>query len=225
MNPESLEIFVRDRLPALCHERAVATADFGLLPATLELMVSCVRELGAARVFEFGSGRSTRAFLAAGCHVTAVEDSAPYLEATVSALHPGERARLQTFLLPLQRVFVHGAPMRSWDLPAAATEELARADIVLIDSPACPPFREHALLLALGSRRQALIIVDDANIPTVERFCRRLADQNGLASHRSRMDHGLFFICPPKSEAVRGRRSFVETLKAWRRYVLWGRGA
>jgi hypothetical protein len=115
---------------------------------------------------------------------------------------------------------MEGAPVQSWVLPQAALAALREADFVLVDSPAWPPFREHALALALAHARRALIVVDDANIPTVQRFCRRLAMRNGVPHFQTTMDHGLFFFGPVGDGAIDLDRPLLETLKAWRRYFL-----
>ena len=80
----------------------------------------------------------------------------------------------------------------------------------------------RALTLALRHCHQALIVVDDANIPTVQRFCQRLAVQNSVPYYQTRMDHGLFFLCVAGLHRVDARRPLFETLKAWRRYFLAG---
>ena len=121
----------------------------------------------------------------------------------------------------MQTVFEGGVPFRSWALPSRLEPALREAQLVLIDSPAFPPSREHALLTALGQNRGGLIVLDDANIPTVQRFCARLANTNQLASLHSPVDHGLFFILPPKyGGPILSTRGILETLKAWRRF-LW----
>jgi hypothetical protein len=169
-------------------------------------------------VFEFGTGQSTRAFLDAGCDVASVEDSAEWLSETQQTLDGLTGAPVEFFHLPLLLVWHRGAPMRSWLLPARALAALRAAELVLVDSPALPPFREHALAMALAHARGALIAVDDAYIPTVARFCRRLAERNGAPFFTADVDHGLFFAGPAERAPLDDARSLVETLKAWRRY-------
>lgn len=210
--------FVQSELPSLCPERASTDAGYALPSASLAVMSECVTRLGVRRVFEFGTGRSTAMFLAAGCVVTAVEDSGAWLAETMDTLGPAERLRFTPFQLPLTRVWHRGAPMMSWPLPSPALAALAEAEFVLVDSPALPPFREHALALALGHARGALIAVDDANIPTVARFCRRLAERNEAPYFQTPLDHGLFFIGPVARATLDDRRPMLETAKAWRRY-------
>lgn len=220
MSRDNVVKFLETELPSLCREDHHGEAGYALPPASLALLVECVKRLQVQRVFEFGSGQSTREFLAAGCQVTVVEDSEDWLAETLATLAPWQRERFASHRLPLRPVWLAGAPMRSWVLPEAALAALREADLVLVDSPAWPPFREHALALALEHCRGALIVVDDANIPTVQRFCRRLAGQNRATHFHTAMDHGLFFLYPADHGAVALHRPLLETLKAWRRYFL-----
>ncbi|HEY2343246.1 MAG TPA: hypothetical protein VGH90_09470 [Chthoniobacteraceae bacterium] len=194
-------------------------AGYALPDASLALLADIVSRLGIRRVFEFGSGRSTGLFLGLGCAVTAIEDSREWLEQTLAKIDATKRESLRAHVLPLQRVWVGGAPMQSWVLPTEALRALKEADLVLVDSPALPPFREHALTLALEHARQALIVVDDAAIPTVARFCRRLAQYNDAPFRELALDHGLFLCGPAKRAPIRLGRSLLETIKAWRRYL------
>lgn len=219
MNSGTIRDFLTGTLPALVHDGESTDAGFALPPRSLALLAKVVSALGVRRVFEFGSGQSTRCFLEAGCTVTAIEDSAEWLAQTLAALPAPQREKLHGFQLPLQTVWLGGAPMRSWRLPDAARDALRDADLVLVDSPALPPFREHALVIALGTARGALTIVDDASIPTVARFCRRLAERNDAPHRFVPVDHGLFFCGPAARSPLDVTRSCVETLKAWRRFL------
>jgi hypothetical protein len=220
MSRENFTRFFASELPAMCRDDHHGEAGYALPPSSLALLVECAKWLQAQRVFEFGSGQSTREFLAIGCHVAAVEDSESWLAETSARLDPYQRERFTPFLLPLRRVWMTGAPLQSWALPEAALAALREADFVLVDSPAWPPFREHALALALAHARRALVVVDDANIPTVRRFCRRLAARNGASHFQTTMDHGLFFFGPVGDGRIDSHRPLLETLKAWRRYFL-----
>jgi hypothetical protein len=220
MNNEKTATFLTSELPALCRDDLRGEAGYALPRESLALLTNCAARLQVRRIFEFGSGQSTRTFLAAGCQVFAVEDNESWLAETCARLDPTQREHFASVLLPLRRVWLAGAPMQSWVLPPAALAALREAELVLIDSPAWPPFREHALTLALAQCQHALIIVDDANIPTVHRFCQRLAMKNGASYFVTAMDHGLFFIHANAGRALDTRRPLLETLKAWRRYVL-----
>jgi hypothetical protein len=200
-------------------------AGYALPEATLSLLMECVSRLWVRRVFEFGSGRSTRGFLRAGCEVAVVEDSEAWLGKTLAQLDEVQRTRFTSYLLPLRTVWVAGAPLRSWVLPEAVLATLREADLVLVDSPAWPPFREHALALALAHSRNALVVVDDANIPAVHRFCQRLAGRNGAQTFQTTMDHGLFLMRPSGKGSIATARPILETLKAWRRYFMAGAAA
>jgi hypothetical protein len=208
-----------DTLP-LTAEASTAAPGYALPDATLRLLTRLVEAAGIRTVFEFGSGRSTKAFLAAGCAVTALENSRPWLDQTLAGLTPQERSRFDAVCQPLRLLFYQGAPFRSWTLGPDTLRRLATADLVLIDSPAFPPFREHALSLSLDHSRGALIVVDDAGIPTVRRFCLRLAGGPGTLQRESRIDHGLFFLARDPSAKPPPRRGLVETLKAWRRFFM-----
>jgi hypothetical protein len=193
---------------------------FALPDASLRLLTRIIAAAGLRNIFEFGSGRSTKAFLAAGCTVTALEDSQPWLDPTLASLTVEERSRLHAICQPLARLFHEGAPMRSWVLGPNTLRRLAAADLILIDAPAFPPFREHALALSLQHSRDGLIVVDDAGIPTVRRVCARLASAPGTLHRVSTIDHGLyFFIRSPEAGALPSR-GLVETAKAWRRYFM-----
>ncbi len=220
MTPRDLDTFLTVELPAPCRADTHDEAGYALPGASLALLAHCTVRLGVRRVFEFGSGQSTRDFLAAGCDVTCVEDSEKWLANTIAMLDAGQRARLTAVRLPLRRVWLAGAPLRSWTLPSSALAALRDADLVLVDSPAWPPFREHALSLALAHCRNALVVMDDANIPTVHRFCRRMATRNGIPFFRTMMDHGLYFMGAAGSGSADVRRSILETIKAWRRYFI-----
>lgn len=225
MTPERFSQFLRDELPTFCPDEMRDDSGYALPAASLAVLRECVTRLGIQRVFEFGSGRSTRGFLDAGCTVTAIEDSETWLSETLATLTPEQRERFKPVFLPLERVWLAGAPFQSWRLPEAVLADLCQAELVLVDSPALPPFREHALALALEHARGALIVVDDARIPTVSRFCQRLATRNGAAHHFSRTDHGLFICGPATRQPFCAARSWIETAKAWRRYLLPRAGA
>jgi hypothetical protein len=221
-----LREYVVRRLPALTAQPRVTSPEGGyaLPDASLVLLRDLIGELGVQQVFEFGSGRSTKLFLNCGCHVTVVEDSAHWLRCTMMSLSWELRVRFKSAHCRLDTVFDDGAPFLGWRLSGPMREALRAADLVLVDSPAYPPFREHALVATLRQNRRGLVVLDDANIPTVERFCVRLAGRNGLAMHRTRMDHGLCFVCPPaEGQRLVSERGALETLKAWRRYLLGSR--
>jgi len=191
---------------------------FALPGSTIELLGTLVRRYGIQRVFEFGSGRSTKEFLRLGCEVACIEDSKHWMDETLRTIPPEEMVRLHPIVRPLRTVWHRGVPMKAWG--AEIAPELRDADLVLIDSPSYPPFREIPLLLSLAHAKNALIVVDDANIPTVRRFCERLAgDVDRVTSCSTTNDHGLFcFARIENSGEVDRWRGVVESMKAWRRY-------
>jgi len=218
MTNEAAREFIVRTLPALVPEGGSVDAGYALPPRTLALLERIVAALNIRRVFEFGSGQSTRTFIQAGCAVTAVEDSAEWLAQTAATLTADEHTRFHSFCLPLQAVWLAGAPFRAWRLPSAALDALRAAELVLIDSPALPPFREHALALTIATARNAIIVVDDAAIPTVARFCRSLAGRNAAPHDFISIDHGLFVCGPAAGPRVDLNRPWTETVKAWRRF-------
>ncbi|MEI8342843.1 MAG: hypothetical protein WCH43_15065 [Verrucomicrobiota bacterium] len=219
----SLEKFVVERLPALCVQSGDPDAGYALPPSSLEALGRIVRERGITKVFEFGSGRSTRMFLENGCEVAILENDPAWLEETLGSLEAGQRSRLDAVCRPQGVVFHRGTPFRSWAPDAWLIAKLSEAGLVLVDSPACPPFREHALLLSLRYMRPGgLIVVDDARIPTVRRFCTRLAEKNGLGSYYSGIDHGLCFFAVNARQSLKTARGLAETAKAWRRFFKLG---
>jgi len=199
-----------------------ADSGFALPDAMLRLLNRVVEAAGVRNVFEFGSGRSTKALLAAGCTVTALEHSQSWLVQTLASLTAEERSRLHAICQPLELVFYQGAPFRSWVLDGDTLQRLSAAEMVLIDAPAFPPFREHALSVSLRHSGGGLIVVDDGGIPTVRRFCARLAGVAGTMHRESPIDHGLYFMVRGAGAGSPPRRRLVETAKAWRRYFMAG---
>jgi hypothetical protein len=140
------------------------------------------------------------------------------MEQTLAAVPPEQRARLHAVCQPLGVVFSKGVPFRSWVLDEETRGRLAAAELILIDSPAYPPFREHALGLAIEHAPEALIVMDDAGIPTVRRFCNRYGGAAGAVSRYADFDHGLYFLLAGRGAAR--RRGMIETAKAWRRFCV-----
>ncbi len=218
MITNAISTFVERGLPALCSAQSSSEAGYALPSGSLAVLRQCVERLGVRRVFEFGTGLSTHLFLAAGCAVTAVEDSAAWLAKTKCGIGGDGHERFTPHQLPLHRVWHRGVPVMSWVLPVEALAALRAADLVLVDSPTLPPSREHAFALSIAEARSALVVVDDVNIPTVARFCRRLAVKNRATHFHSQLDHGLFFCGPAARVPLDDGRPLLETLKAWRRY-------
>ena len=215
-------------LPALTNAIPSPGEESGhALPSgTLNCLRQLVATLGATEVFEFGSGRSTKLFLECGCAVTTLENSDYWLEQTRKEIAPEHLSRLNALAQPLERVWSGWVPMSGWHLQPTTVAALKCAHLVLIDSPSYPPFREHALVQSLAHATNALIVLDDGNIPTQRRFSERLAQKNpDWQLFFSPNDHGLFFFGRDgeNSRALDESRGVVETVKGWRRYWM-GRG-
>ncbi len=195
------------------------SAGFGLPDATLAVLRRIIDVQPGSRVFEFGSGRSTKLFLDCGCDVTSLEESARWLRQATAACAAAATDRRHAILQTLATRVDGLAVCRGWRLGASARRALALADLVLIDAPVFAPFREQALLDALRLAPQALIVLDDARDPEVREFCVRIAARNGLPSLVSELDHGLFFTTAAGRDpaAIRARRGPTATLRTWRR--------
>ena len=172
MKAEDVEQFIASKLPAIVPGPDVhGEGGYALPEASRAVLLACVSQLGIRKIFEFGSGRSTRDFLRAGCEVTVVEDSQAWLDGN-------DGSRSMERACALRRRICCRSAGSGWRALHCGVgcfrkrrwQTLREAELVLVDSPAWPPFREHALVLALAHCRAALIVVDDANIPTVSRF-------------------------------------------------------
>jgi len=196
------------------------------LPAeALEFLTELAGRLNAVNVFEFGSGQSTAAFLPAGLLVTSLEDSAHWMGETVARLEDEQKARHTALVRPLS-VQMHGAyPVRDWTIDAEIRAKLARADLILVDSPYYVPFRESTLWSGLVENNHAVVVLDDARIRTVARFCDHLAAANPALLHR-RVGVGHTFDVFGRPEGVIATRrghGFIDVLKGWRRFFVAGK--
>ena len=217
--------FFQEVLPDICEKRIrpqPAEDGFALPPDSLAILKALIVALKVSNVFEFGSGQSTRSFLEAGCNVRSVEDSQLWLNETVESIPVDWKSRLHAAHIPLVTAYDQCVPFRAWSLDHATLSALREAELILIDSPAYPPFREHALITSLREADDAVIVMDDANIPTVNRFCARLARNNrDLLTFYSRLDHGLYFIGKRRGQSLTlTGRGFGETVRAWRRFFV-----
>jgi hypothetical protein len=180
----------------------------------LRFLTNLVGSLEVHRAIEFGSGRSTRALLDAGITVTSIEDSPSWMRCTIQDI--GDHKDHTQVVLALQTVWDQGAPFLSWEIQGLET-----AEFVLIDSPYYPPFREAVLLRALRQMQTGVIVLDDTRIPTLARFCDRIAARNPHLLHRrSQIGHGFDVFAKLTAMPIRDRRGLLETVKAYRRFMI-----
>ena len=203
-------------------DHAAAPAD-----ALHHFLLRAADALGAQRVFEFGSGRSTSAFLQHGLHVTSLEDDARWMDDTLRQLDeaqiPDRRhaARVQ----PLKLKWRGGIPFRDWRLDGELADAVAVADLVLIDSPFHVPFRISTLCAVLSLPTDALVVLDDTRIHTLRRACARIARRNARRLHHAHVNVGHGFDCFARRDLditrpLTLRFGPLEILKGWRRYFL-----
>jgi len=195
-------------------------AEAALPASSLGFLLELCRKIGAKRIFEFGSGRSTQRFLGAGYSVFSLEDSSFWLSKTVDSLSCDEARLHESAVSVLETRMFGGFPVLGWRIDRRLREQLSRADLILVDSPHFTPFREATLSASLQYGPQALAVLDDSRIPTVGRFCDRLAQQNPQLLHkRVTVGHGFdLFFRPDPSRPLACRSGFYDTLKGWRRY-------
>ena len=152
--------------------------------ASLEFLVALARQCGVASVFEFGSGRSTAALLREGFRVTSLENSDQWLEQTRAQLSEGEKSRHVALVRPLRRRMHGWFPVMDWHVDQELARVIGEVDLILVDSPYYAPFRESTLWSALVHNDHAVVVLDDTRIPTLSRFCDRLAANNPTLLHR-----------------------------------------
>ncbi len=211
---------VSDSIFAGCFEQCDDAAFAALPQPALEFLVSLAGSIGATAIFEFGSGKSTAAFLRAGLTVTCIEDSKQWMDDTLALLTEVERAKLTALVKPLLTCWCGAVPMPGWKLNDFEVERLREASLVLVDSPFIPPFREYTLWQALIQARGA-VVIDDTRIPTVARFCDRIAAANPHLFHkRVTVGHTLDVFERCTAEPIKLSRGALETLKGWRRYLM-----
>lgn len=210
---ESGSLFERNQ-PEDDAENPVALPD-----AALSFLTALAHESGARTALEFGSGRSTAAFLRAGLDVTSVEDSAFWMNKTRSAI--GDlKLRHNPVVRPLSVVWRHATPFLDWQFDDRLTALVRAADIILIDSPFYPPFRESTLLSVLEIAEGSIVLLDDTRIPTLQRFCDRIGRRNPTLLHRRvPVGHSFDVFCPLDHSGIDGRCPLIEVIKGWRRFM------
>ena len=223
MNPTA----VRSLFSSPLFQAPYVGSDDPVAPAALpDEALTFLREvclfLGAKKVFEFGSGRSTRTFLEAGCAVTSLEDSERWMGETTQNLPAGFVDRHHASVEPLRVVWRGGVPFRDWKLNTQLKASLGEADLVLVDSPLSTGYRISTLCCALTHAPGAVVILDDARIGALAKFSNRLARQNPSRLLHRRVPVGHTFDCFARvgEGALDRSMSLVESLKAWRRFLL-----
>lgn len=176
-----------------------------------------------ALAFEFGSGRSTLALRSVCAGVTSVEDSAEWLEKTEALPQQiPKRASDLTAVVPLSTACLAMVPFKSFDLShhSGLLQRLQAADLILVDSPPNPATREHALFTALQHAKvDALIVLDDLDVPTTKRFAKRLAATNphSLDFRLVEIDHELGVFRKAEKARIVYAPTLREIIGAWRR--------
>ena len=175
------------------------------------------------RVVEFGSGRSTRKFLEMGLEVASIEDSDEWMKKTLATLDSEQLTRHSAFVEPLRLKWLHGYPVKDWEMTSEISKLVCGADLVLIDSPYFTGFRESTLVQVLN-RKPRVVALDDVRIPGMLRFCKRIARQSkDVSMEVAHVGHrfAIFELAP--SSSVRNSASLLERLRGWRRYVMYKR--
>jgi len=190
--------------------------------ASLEFLLTLARELEVKTTFEFGSGRSTVAFVKAGYSVTCLEDSQFWMQQTMGQLSEEDKRAADSFVRPL-RPRLHGLmPVMDWEIDETIAAKIGEADLILIDSPYFPPFRESTLWSALLNNDLAVVVLDDTRIPTLSRICDRIASANPSLLHcRVEVGHTFDIFCRMHDTAqLKRAHTIEEVLKGWRRFFI-----
>jgi hypothetical protein len=222
LRPSEIEaLFQSPLFRARYEESDDPTCWAALPPPALDLLIALARQLKAATAFEFGSGRSTVALLGAGLTVTSLEDSSYWMAQTVAHLSAADRIRHTALVRPLRFHLHRLIPVLDWTIDAEIASRLQAADLILVDAPFYTAFRERTLGSALAENPHAVVILDDSRVPTLSRFCDRIAADNpGLLHARVRVGH-VFDVFATASEApLRFGHTPLEILKGWRRFLL-----
>ncbi len=193
---------------------------FALPKPAMEFLVGLCRSVGVTRVFEFGSGQSTIVLLREGFTVASLEYTDHWMDETRKQLN-GDYRQHTPLVCPLKPRWCGLIPMMGWEVDSELRNHLESADLILVDSPS-GPFREVALCSALiYAPAPTLVVIDDINIDTICRFCRKIAATNpSLLYKEVKCGHrfGVFAKLDDKSPLAI-RHSPLEFVKGWRRFV------
>lgn len=187
--------------------------------ASLDFLLKLCNELNIKNIFEFGSGRSTKAFLGKKYNVTSLEDTNYWLENTLSKLDADEKKYHTSYVLPLQTNFLGLFPVLDWNLNNDTLTKIKNADLILVDSPYYTPFRESTLWKSLKYSNNAIIILDDTRIPTLRKFCDRLASSNDSLIHsRIEVGHTFDIFFKTSIKQLKLNHNISDIIKGWFRY-------
>jgi hypothetical protein len=187
---------------------------------SLNFLRNVVTDLRVSRVFEFGSGRSTQAFLDVGAQVTSLEDNSQWFTDTLKKISAPLKLMHIGIVQPLKICWRDGAPYRTWEITPQIREALCAAELILIDSPFFVPYRIETLKQVLSLDTQAVIVIDDTRIPTMERACAKIAKANPALHYASiQVGHGFTLFARHQQQSVKFPASLSDSLKAWRRFL------
>ncbi len=156
--------------------------------------------------------------------VASLEDSDYWMQQSLNVCGPDLLARHRAFVRPIRPRALGLFPVMDWEVSGDVEDALLAADLVLVDSPYFTPFRESTLWSSLQRCPQALIVLDDTRIPTLQRFSQRLASANpDLLYQQIKVGHGFGLFCSCNCRRLRLGHSFRDVFSGWRRYFM-GRG-
>jgi hypothetical protein len=218
--PASLVDFFRSPLLSAQYSEADDPDNLAALPqVSLNFLSEVSAALKVCRVFEFGSGRSTQTFLNAGAQVTSLENDSQWFIDTLNKISDPLKLMHTGIVQPLKVCWRNGAPYRSWEITAQIREALRAAELILIDSPFFVPYRIETLKQVLSLDTQAVIIIDDTRIPTMNRACAKIAKANPSLHYASvQVGHGFTLFARRQQQSIKFPVSASDSLKAWRRF-------
>jgi hypothetical protein len=226
MTPADLQALIDGELAR--HRERLAqgyeTQAWVLPEASCEFLEKLGAALGPEAVaFEFGSGASTVVLRRLFAAVTSVEDTAEWLDKTehlpgITPKRPADKTRA----VPLTRCHLGIIPYHSFDLDRRIEllQRLEAADFILVDGPANPATREHALCSVLQHAKPgALILLDDLEVRATRRFAERLARDNAtmFTYFDIPIDHGLALYQKKAMGHVGYHPTLREIIGAWLR--------
>ncbi len=186
---------------------------------SLEFLRELCETFRIRRVFEFGSGRSTKLFLDLGCFVSSLENSNFWMDDTLNSVPLDLRLRHKGFVRPLVPRFLGLFPVLDWKIDRDLQKEIENADLILIDSPYYTPYRESSLWQSLILGQDTIIVVDDTSIPTVSRFCKRIADHNPTIKHLNvAIGHDFDLFLRQGNVKLTLGHSVTDSFKGWYRF-------